>query len=368
MRHFEHAAACRDLAEAVVVRLAWADGRAGWGETLPRSYVTGETIESVVGDLTDTLWPALAGGGELEELEIPNHDGDGRCINAAACAMDIACLCRLGLRVEDMPHWLMRLAGRAHPRKVIDTPVSGVLGSANPPKTARLLWAMRLGGLRNFKLKLGLGDGIDGENLRLVDKQIGKGVARGKYTLRVDVNGAWRTEDTPCRVAALAQFGVCVVEQPASCTAQELVRLAGQCELPLMADETLLTEQDARILLSESKRVWWNIRISKNGGLIRTLALARLAAENGVPFTLGCMVGESSILSAAQRLLLQLGPVPKFLEGNYGRFCLSDDLTRKSLRFGYGGRLKPLDNSRLAAVVDPGKLLKYGTLLASLHA
>ena len=58
MRGFEHAAASRDRAESVVVRLTLADGRAGWGETLPRPYVTGETLESVQADLAETLWPA----------------------------------------------------------------------------------------------------------------------------------------------------------------------------------------------------------------------------------------------------------------------------------------------------------------------
>ena len=48
MRSFEHAAASRSLAEAIVVRVSFSDGRCGWGETLPRPYVTGETLETVV--------------------------------------------------------------------------------------------------------------------------------------------------------------------------------------------------------------------------------------------------------------------------------------------------------------------------------
>ena len=64
MRRFEHAAAGRQVAEAIVVRLELADGAVGWGETLPREYVTGETLESVPRDIEEFLWPAALGGDE----------------------------------------------------------------------------------------------------------------------------------------------------------------------------------------------------------------------------------------------------------------------------------------------------------------
>ncbi len=148
--------------------------------------------------------------------------------------------------------------------------------------------------------------------------------------------------------------------------------LARRCSLPLMADESLLTERHAKTFLGESdasKRLWWNLRLSKNGGLLPTLELMNLAARNHVPFTLGCMVGESSILSAAQRRLLQLGPVPRFIEGNYGRYLLGDDLLtgRKSLRFGYAGALRTLKNDGLGINVSQEKIDKYGELVASLR-
>ncbi|MCK4601750.1 MAG: hypothetical protein KAU28_04755, partial [Phycisphaerae bacterium] len=324
MRSFDHAAASRDLAEAVVVRISFSDGVAGWGETLPRPYVTGETIESVIADITETLWPAaaqvdVAAGGD-EVWQVPDRAGDGRCICAAACAMDLAMLRRLFGDVAALdPQLLLRITGRTRVRMDIDAKVSDVLGSADPAKTARHLRLMRLFGMSDFKLKLGLGDDADAENLRVVDKQLAKGIRQGRFTLRVDVNGGWDADTTPQRVAELKAYNVCVVEQPVFCPAGELVELARRCELPLMADESLITEADAAAMLAEPKRLWWNIRLSKNGGLLRSLSLAHMAAKNGVPFTLGCMVGESGILSAAQRRFLQLGAHPLFLEGNYGR-------------------------------------------------
>jgi len=160
---------------------------------------------------------------------------------------------------------------------------------------------------------------------------------------------------------------VCVVEQPAFCGAAELVELARRCDLPLMADESLRTEQDAELLLAEPRRVWWNVRISKNGGLLRAAALAARAAESGVAVGVGCMVGESGILSAAQRRLLQVARGVRFVEGNYGRFLLAGDLTTRSPRFGYAGRLKVLRAPGLGVAVDPARLARYGSRVASLE-
>ena len=61
MRRFTHAAAERKVSEAVVVAVHFDDGSVGWGETLPRKYVTGETIQSVIADLKDVIWPRWAG-------------------------------------------------------------------------------------------------------------------------------------------------------------------------------------------------------------------------------------------------------------------------------------------------------------------
>ena len=373
IRRFEHAAASRDVAESVVVRVEFANGHAGWGQTLPREYVTGETIESVIEDLEHVLWPQFSGkpfspDRTPQSLAIPTTAPDGHCMCAAACALDLACIRRLFGHLHDVrPQVLSALAGRPRPRMHIDSVASGVLGSRDRSRTARQLWLMRQARLVDFKLKLGFGDEIDERNLRVVHQALRRDVKRGRCTLRVDANGAWDVESTPRRVRELAHYGVCVVEQPVFCTAAELADLAGRTELPLMADESLLTDADADALLSAADKVWWNIRLCKNGGLVNSLALARRAAEGGVTFVCGCMVGESSILSAAQRRFLQMGPSPKFVEGNFGRLLLRADLTSRSLRFGYKGKLRVLGGEGLGVAVDPAKVLRYGELIRRLE-
>ena len=370
MRVFEHAAASRQVAEAVVTRLELADGRAGWGETLPRPYVTGETLDGVVESIRAVLWPAVAAWTAAPDRplpELPSRDGAGRPILAAVCAVELALLEAL-CAGDDPAAELARLLGAGSIRRTIPARVSGVLGSADPARTARGLRLMRWFGLRDFKLKLGLGEDVDRENLRLVCARLGPALRRGRCSLRVDVNGAWDAASTPQRVADLARLGICAVEQPVSAPAAALADLAGRCDLPLLADESLLTWDDAQVLRAAAKPLWWNLRISKNGGLAASLNLARLAEKHSVPFTLGCMVGESAILSAAQRRLLQLSPAPRFVEGNYGRFLLRGDLARRSPRFGYGGRLGVLPGAGWGAVIDPRQMQRFGRLVLGLTA
>jgi len=354
MRSFEHAAASRDVARTIVVRMALSDGRVGWGETLPRDYVTGETFESAIADIRDRIWPVVREQdlSDPASVNIPTQDSGARCMNAAACAVELAIW------------WTQPPSAN---RRKITARVTGVLGSVDPSKTAKRLRLMHLIGLRDFKLKLGFGDDVDTANLRICQRKLARGIGKDKASLRVDVNGGWDVETTPQRIKDIAPYGVCVVEQPTFIPPEELFDLAGRCSLPLMADESLITEQDARIYLADPKRIWWNVRISKNGGLGPAGRLLALAAENGVTVSNGCMVGESGILSSAQRRLLETSPQPRFVEGNYGRFLLREDLTRPSIRFGWGGRLKSLSGDGFGVKIDLDNLKRHATLVEELE-
>jgi muconate cycloisomerase len=358
------------------------DGTCGLGETLPRPYVSGETVESVVADLRDRLWPAFRARPLPEDLSaalarrrqdgcLPDRldrpqGGPGAC-TAAAALLGCASFDRL----------LRRGAGALDLPRRIPARVSGVLGSADPARTAWQLRAMRCLGLRDFKLKLGLGDDVDAENLERVGKILGRSLRGGRCTLRVDVNGAWATDALDTRAAELARRGVCLIEQPCTCAAEEFASRAARSPLPLVADESLVTAADADALLAgeaaRTGRVGANLRISKNGGPLAVLELLGRFAEARLPVVLGCMVGETSILSAAQRRVLQLASgagtaaAVRFVEGNYGRLLVGVDPVRPNLRFGWGGRLRPLGGGGLGVRLDEARLAEVSQRLLDIE-
>jgi len=103
---FSHALHSREESDAVVVKLAGSDGRSGYGEGLPRAYVTGETTDSMIARIREYLAPKIfqetfsPGWQTIEQLQslLPDWtrtlDAANGVIawNAAFCAVELALL------------------------------------------------------------------------------------------------------------------------------------------------------------------------------------------------------------------------------------------------------------------------------------
>ena len=355
---FEHARAARETSTGILVRLALADGSVGWGEGIPRDYVTGETVDGAVAVIRDVYADRLASDAPLATTPV---EDDGVVHNAAWCACELAYLDALGhsrgQRVADL------LAGQLglKPHRLLRR-VSGVLGERPVAKTRRSLRLMRLLSLRDYKMKVGADADRDEANLAEVHRQLGRGLRRRRgptrRTLRVDVNGAWDLEEAVRRAPVLARYRVLAVEQPLAKGDEEaLADLRHRTRVPIMLDESLVTIEGARHLVSGGCVDLFNIRISKNGGLLQSLALADLARRAGLDFQLGCMVGETGVLTAAGRAFLELvGRRARFAEGSYGRVLLRSDVTRERLSFGYGGFVRALLGPGLGVHVSRRKV------------
>lgn len=351
---FQHATAARDVSEGLLVRLRLADGSEGLGEGIPRPYVTGETIESAIAVIRDEYAGRLAsddplGGGPTEGSAL------GVWHNAAWCACELACLDAWARSAgSPLADWLGGLLQRPVKRH-IPVRVAGVLGSERPEQIAAQVLKMRIFGLRDFKLKVGLPR--DKENLRAVFEQLKSPLEKGKVTLRVDANGAWSLEQARHACRWLGKFRVTAVEQPLrKGDESDLPGLRQEAKQAIMVDESLVDVPGAEKLAAAGAADYWNLRISKNGGLLQTLRLADLAAANNVGLMLGAMVGESGILSAAARVFLMLAPPVRFLENSYGSFLLKQDLVGRRTRFGYGGRIRPLSGPGLGVQLDESSL------------
>ena len=355
---FEHARAARDTSTGILVRLVLDDGSVGWGEGIPRAYVTGETVDGAVRVIEDHYAACLTAKAPLATDPIAD---DGVVHHAAWCACELAYLDAVGRsrrqRVADM------LAGRfgLKPHRLLRR-VSGVLGRRPVEKIRRSLRLMRLLAMRDYKLKVGAEPGLDEANLAEINRQLGRGLRRRRgptrRTLRVDANGAWDLEQAVRRAAVLARYQVLAVEQPlAKGDEAALADLRHRTRVPIMLDESLITCAEAARLVAGGQVDLFNIRISKNGGLIGSLKLAQLADRAGLDFQLGCMVGETGVLTAAGRVFLELvGRRVRFSEGSYGRVLLRADVTRERLSFGYGGFVRAMTGPGLGVHVSMRKV------------
>jgi L-alanine-DL-glutamate epimerase-like enolase superfamily enzyme len=92
-----------------------------------------------------------------------------------------------------------------------------------------------------------------------------------------------------------------------------------------------------------------NVRVSKMGGLIRSLAIVEGARARGVPVVIGAQVGETSVLTRAALTVAQAaGEALMAQEGAFGTRLLERDAVEPCLMFGAGGVLRPRDYPTLA--------------------
>jgi muconate cycloisomerase len=160
-------------------------------------------------------------------------------------------------------------------------------------------------------------------------------------------------------VAILAPFNLSCVEQPLPhAEVNELSELRPKLALPVMLDESLTGEIDARVAILHRTCDLFNLRLSKCGGFLACLRLAALARAAGLGFQLGCHPGESGILSAAGRHWASIVAGARYLEGSYDRHLFRLLLTQEDITFGFRGRAPALPGPGLGITVIPAAVEK----------
>jgi L-alanine-DL-glutamate epimerase-like enolase superfamily enzyme len=360
---FRHAAKERTFSDSVIVRLRDETGCEGFGEGVPRPYVTGETPEAMLVHLAERLvrpllgreLPELAALEDADRLIPPLALAGARADNASRCALELA-LVDLALKRQRRSLAVLLPPARA---KIA---YSGVITSGSRDKALATAKQMKVIGFRQIKVKVGYPD--DAERVAELRALFGPDVS-----LRVDANSAWSEDEARAMLAALAPLGIAAAEQPlAHGDLAAWARLRAVSPIPLMADESLVTLEDAQRLIDARATDFFNLRISKNGGLGRTLALARLGRAAGMRLQLGAQVGETAILSAAGRHLAAHLEEVDFVEGSYGTLLLTEDVSREPVRFGHKGEAGLLTAPGLGITVRQERLRKYAARVVEVAA
>lgn len=345
-RHpFRHAARSRTHSRSLFMRCVTDDGHTGYGETLPRPYVTGETQQSAFDLLAQRILPRLVGRpfASFEQLQAFLADCDGKAPHdwvppgtpqtAAWCVVDLALLDAFGRSFDRNLDAAYRAArdptGAPWPRRL---GFSAVVSSDMGWRTTATLLKVRLYGIRDVKVKVA-GGSLRG--VRLARRILGRAAH-----LRIDGNMGWTFDQARRSMARLAELGVEIVEQPLpSSDLDGMARLLATTQLALMADEAFHDADSLARLAALRACTAVNVRIAKCGGLTAALARCREALQEGLTLQIGCHVGETSQLAAAQLVLVRaLGGNIAHLEGCYGKHLLALDPVSPILQFGRRGR------------------------------
>ncbi|MAG57180.1 MAG: hypothetical protein CMJ83_12880 [Planctomycetes bacterium] len=351
---FRHSLAARSEGHGILVRIEDEDGHIGWGECVPRSYVTGETPASVQEALRDGLALPFAHASfdgfddVVASLEHALTDLP-RDQHAAFCALELAMLDLAG-RVYD------RSAGEVcGPVASSEIEYSGVVSSDGLASAIKVLELLREFGFRRVKLKVG-GDPQDDISLL----QHARAVLGPDCKLRIDANCAWDVKTALERLDAFAPFDLESVEQPLPGDDLDgLAKLTPRSPVPVIVDESLASTDDARTLIDRGACHHFNIRISKCAGLINAARVRDLGRAAGVGCQLGAQVGETVLLTAAGRHFAASTEEILFCEGSFGTILLESDIGAQDLTLRSGGPAPGLSGPGLGVEVDADKLAPY---------
>lgn len=337
---FKHASAERRVTDSVWIELRRGP-HVGLGEGCPRFYVTGETTSGALAWIESIREQVENSQLDLESLrtfvrtrraEIDEHP-------AAWCAVELACLDLLGRETARSVETLLGLAPLAG-----RFAYSAVVGHESGPRLEKILRAYLSQGFRDFKLKLsGVLEEDRGRFARLLELALEHGTPASELRLRVDANNLWGRDFDRARqfLAALA-FPLFAIEEPFAARAvAALSELSVRHDVAVILDESLCTLSDLEPIRSLPGRWIGNVRVSKMGGLLRSLEIVQALRDLGCEVVVGAQVGETSVLSrAALAVATAAGDQLVAQEGAFGTILLERDMVEPIVMFGPGGILE----------------------------
>ncbi|NLJ50928.1 MAG: muconate cycloisomerase [Alcaligenaceae bacterium] len=267
----------------MIVRITCSDGTVGIGEgtTIGGLAYGAESPESMKLNV-DTYFTPLLVGQDADQVPflMQRLNQSIRDNRFAKSAIETALYDALGKRLNLSVSQL--LGGSL--RKSL--PVAWTLASGDTAKdideAEQMLEARRH---RIFKLKIGTREvAQDVAHVAAIKKALGD---RG--TVRVDVNMAWSELEATYGVAALADAGCELVEQPVA-TADALQRLTEKSSIAIMADESLVGPASAFELAKSKAADVFAIKIEQSGGMRAAQKVAAIAEAANIELYGGTML------------------------------------------------------------------------------
>ena len=329
---FRHASASRARAANIIVAARGEDGATGYGEGCPREYVTGETVDSAGAFVHKHKASMLGRIRGIDELRFwaNTHRQEIDASPAAFCALETALLDLMG-KVEHCP--LEDLLGI--PRLAGVFRYSAVLGDGKLSAFERQAGQYLEMGFRDFKVKLS-GD-LERDRRKLAALS-GAGGAVGR--VRLDANNLWHEAAAVSRYLKGLDADVFAIEEPLQAgDFQGCARIAAESGVRIILDESLARIEQLQAVADPAPWIV-NVRVSKMGGIGRSLELAREASRRGIGLIVGAQVGETSILTRASLAVMNNNRHALMAaEGAFGTLLLENDLTEPCLMFGRRGEL-----------------------------
>jgi muconate cycloisomerase len=309
----------------MLVKVHCSDGIVGIGEgtTIGGLAYGGESPEGMKLAIDAYFSPVMVGQDATRVQMLMERIGKMVKENRfAKCAVETALLDahgkRLGLPISEL------LGGRRRDR----LPVAWTLASGDTARDiAEAETMLDLRRHRIFKLKIG----AKALKEDIVHVAATKRALGERGSVRVDVNMAWSETEAAYGIAALADAGCELVEQPVA-SAAALARLMRRFPVALMADESLNGPESAFEIAKVHGADVFAIKIEQSGGLFNAQRVAAIADAAGIDLYGGTML-EGAFGTAASAHVFSTFPNLQWGTELFGPLLLTEEILATPLEY-----------------------------------
>ena len=335
------------IQQSVLVRVTTDTGHEGWGNVDPTpgySRVSADSVHATVGRLA----PALLGVDAFNiHAALARMDREAAAAPEAKAAVEMA-LVDLKARALGVPvHSL--LGGRV--RDVVT--LNAWIGTVAPAQAAREAVAWLGRGFRTAKIKVAGATDAGVERVAAVRAAVGDRMA-----LRVDFNESLTVDAAPAFIRRLEPYALTLVEQPIPrADIAGLARIRAAIGIPLMADESVADPAALVEIIRRGAADLVKLKVMKQGGLLRTLAMVACAEAAGLRVVLGHGFGLTLSTLAEATVAAVSAAVIDGCEA-VGPLKMAGDVVADPLRLD-DGVIRLSDAPGLGATIDADALKRY---------
>lgn len=335
----------------LLVKIHTDEGIIGLGEVSCTPIWSGEDQVTAAHFIGQYLAPALQGENPLQIARLTAKCRQQLAANPFTKAgVEMALWDILG-KAAGMP--LYRLWG-GPVRDFVPTKFS--VSGLDPYKAAELAsWAVEKG-FKTMKVKVGIEPDGDVARVRAVREAIGSSVRLG-----IDANGGWTPRVAVQTIRRMYEFGIYFAEQPvAPVDPTWMADVRNQVNVPIMADESVNTPQDAMSLARVGAADVLSLYVGKGGAVSAAIKIAAVAEAAGLSCTVGSNL-ELGIASAAMIHLAMATPAiaaEEFPCDILGPFFYEGDVLAEPLPI-EAGKASPFERPGLGVDLDERKVEIY---------
>jgi L-Ala-D/L-Glu epimerase len=213
---------------------------------------------------------------------------------------------------------------------------SAVLGATSAKQFAETLGLYQKLGMRDYKIKLSGNAELDRGNLAIL-----RSAGISPAQVRADANNLWFDANVAQEYLKMLNYRFAAIEEPLRPGQfADLVVLGGSLVTRIVLDESICRKEQLAQLPGAPIQWVINIRVSKMGGILRSLSLVNDCRQAGLALVVGAQVGETSLLTRAALIVAQAArDILIAQEGAFGTLLLESDAVQPTLMFGAKGEL-----------------------------